>query len=130
MAHLRVTRATTTTRRARTRLARARAGLAAAMTKARKLWRLARRALLAFLAAPLAIRLLVGASVILTVWWIVNWTYQAVRKPTELFFPMSGALSKAPRHATRAGVLRRVRAETVTLQTRRRLNANAEEPDL
>jgi len=96
MAHLRVTRATTTTRRARTRLARDRAGLAAAITKARKLWRLARRGLLAFLAAPLAIRLLVGASVILTVWWIVNWTYQAVRKPTELFFPMSGALSKTP----------------------------------
>ena len=66
------------------------------MTKARKLWRLARRALLLFLAAPLAIRLLVAASVILTVWWIVNWTYQAVRKPTELFFPVSGALSKTP----------------------------------
>src|SRR2546425_12008443 len=66
------------------------------MTKARKLWRLALRALRAFLAAPLAIRLLVGASVILTVWWIVNWTYQAVRKPTELFFPVSGALSKTP----------------------------------
>jgi hypothetical protein len=52
--------------------------------------------MLLFLAAPLAIRLLVGASVILSVWWVVNWTYQAVRKPTELFFPVAGVLSKTP----------------------------------
>ena len=96
MAHMRVARATTTTRRTRRRPARVRARLRAWMTRARKFWRLARRALLLFMAAPLAIRLLVGASVILTLWWIVNWTYQAVRKPTELFFPMAGALSKTP----------------------------------
>jgi hypothetical protein len=26
----------------------------------------------------------------------VNWTYQVIRKPAELFFPVSGALSKTP----------------------------------
>ncbi|HEV8642188.1 MAG TPA: transglycosylase SLT domain-containing protein [Methylomirabilota bacterium] len=48
------------------------------------------------LAAPLAIRILVGAVAILAVWWAVNWMYQVIRKPTELFFPVSGALAKTP----------------------------------
>jgi len=30
------------------------------------------------------------------VWLAVNWTYHVVRKPTELFFPVSGALDKTP----------------------------------
>jgi hypothetical protein len=47
-------------------------------------------------AAPLAIRILVGAVVILAVWSAVNWGYQVIRKPTELFFPLSGALTKRP----------------------------------
>ena len=54
------------------------------------------RVLLALLAAPLALRLLVGAIVIVAVWATVNWMYQVIRKPTELFFPVSGALAKAP----------------------------------
>jgi hypothetical protein len=61
-----------------------------------RLDRRVRRALTALLAAPLAIRLLVGAIVIVTVWLAVNWIYQVVRKPTELFFPVSGVLSKRP----------------------------------
>jgi hypothetical protein len=48
------------------------------------------------LAAPLAIRILVGAVIILAVWSAVNWAYQVLRKPTELFFPVSGALAKTP----------------------------------
>ena len=55
-----------------------------------------RRALTALLAAPLAIRVLVGALVVVSVWLAVNWIYQVVRKPTELFFPVSGVLSKTP----------------------------------
>src|SRR2546430_5303011 len=51
---------------------------------------------MALLAAPLAIRILVGAVAVLAVWSAVNWLYQVVRKPTELFFPVSGALAKAP----------------------------------
>ncbi len=63
---------------------------------ARPLARAGRRALRALLAAPLAIRIVVGAVVILAVWSAVNWAYQASRKPTELFFPVSGALAKTP----------------------------------
>ena len=48
------------------------------------------------LAAPLAIRILVGAVIILAAWSAVNWAYQVIRKPTELFFPVSGALAKMP----------------------------------
>src|SRR2546426_2093720 len=55
-----------------------------------------RRALLKILGAPLAIRILVGAVVILAVWSAVNWVYQVMRKPTELFFPVSGVLAKTP----------------------------------
>jgi len=58
--------------------------------------RAGRRALVAMLAAPLAIRILVGAVVILAVWLAVNWVYQVLRKPTELFFPVSGTLAKTP----------------------------------
>ncbi len=57
---------------------------------------LPRRALRAMLAAPLALRVLVGAVVILATWSAVNWVYQVIRKPTELFFPVSGALTKSP----------------------------------
>ena len=63
---------------------------------ARPLARSGRRALLAMLAAPLAIRVLVGAVIILAAWSAVNWAYQVIRKPTELFFPVSGALAKMP----------------------------------
>ena len=55
-----------------------------------------RRALRALWAAPLAVRLVVSAFVVLAVWSTANWVYQVIRKPTELFFPVSGALSKTP----------------------------------
>jgi hypothetical protein len=58
--------------------------------------RLARRVLTVLLAAPLAIRVVVATIVIVTVWLTVNWIYQVVRKPTELFFPVSGVLAKTP----------------------------------
>src|SRR2546422_11725426 len=59
-------------------------------------FRFGRRAWWVLLAMPLALRILVIAVVILLVWSAVNWAYQVMRKPTELFFPMSGALSKTP----------------------------------
>jgi hypothetical protein len=59
-------------------------------------WAAIRRALQAFLVAPLAVRIVVATAVILLAWAIVNWLYQVVRKPTELFFPVSGVLSKTP----------------------------------
>ena len=48
------------------------------------------------LAAPPLVRIVVGAVVILAVWSSVNWVYQVIRKPTELFFPVSGTLAKSP----------------------------------
>src|SRR3989449_6324671 len=54
------------------------------------------RAWWVLLAMPLALRILVIAVVILAVWSAVNGAYQVLRKPTELFFPVSGALSKTP----------------------------------
>jgi hypothetical protein len=63
---------------------------------ARRLGRSGGRALAALLRAPLAIRVLGGAAVIVALWAAVNWTYQVVRKPTELFFPVSGRLAKSP----------------------------------
>lgn len=55
-----------------------------------------RRVLLALLAAPLAIRLLLGAMLILAIWAAVNGVYQVIRKPSELFFPVDRVLAKAP----------------------------------
>jgi hypothetical protein len=51
---------------------------------------------LLLLAAPLVVRVLVGAVVILAAWSAVNWMYQVIRKPTEMFFPVSGTLAKSP----------------------------------
>jgi hypothetical protein len=86
MAHARTARAPA--RRARRPPARA----ASSRPRARRL----RRALRALLVAPLALRLLVGALAVVLVWSAANWMYQVIRKPTELFFPVSGALAKTP----------------------------------
>jgi hypothetical protein len=48
------------------------------------------------LAAPLQVRLVLGLTVLLAVLLAVNWAYQVVRKPAELFFPVAGVLSKTP----------------------------------
>jgi hypothetical protein len=55
-----------------------------------------RRALKALLAAPLAVRFALGAALVVGLLFAVNWLVQVVRKPTELFFPVSGTLNKAP----------------------------------
>ena len=59
-------------------------------------WRLAGRALLALRVAPLAVRIVVGTVLLVAVWAAVNWMVQVARKPTEVFFPVSGSLAKAP----------------------------------
>jgi hypothetical protein len=43
-----------------------------------------------------AARVLVGVSVALLLFLAANWITQVVRKPSELFFPVSGALYKTP----------------------------------
>lgn len=55
-----------------------------------------RRAARRLWAAPLAIRLVLGLALLVLLWSAANWTYHVIRKPTELFFPVSGTLAKAP----------------------------------
>src|SRR3989475_12823441 len=47
-------------------------------------------------AYPLPIRYLVSGVIILLVWAGVNWMYQAINKPTEVFFAMDDTLDKSP----------------------------------
>jgi hypothetical protein len=46
--------------------------------------------------APPAVRVLGALFLVTATWLAVNWVYQVVRKPAELFFPVSGILSKTP----------------------------------
>src|SRR5258708_27887788 len=55
-----------------------------------------RRALRLLWAAPPAIRILAVAIAVLALWGAANWIVQAVRKPSEMFFPVGGALAKTP----------------------------------
>jgi hypothetical protein len=86
---VRVTPRRTQARRARTASRRRRGGAV-------------RHLLVAILAAPLAVRLLLAGLIAVALWWPLNWAYQVVRKPTELFFPVSGALSKTPAQTWRS----------------------------
>jgi hypothetical protein len=45
---------------------------------------------------PLPVRLLAGGLAILAVLLVLNWVYQVIRKPAEMFFPVSGVLYKTP----------------------------------
>jgi hypothetical protein len=54
------------------------------------------RVLRAILSAPPALRVAVCSVVLVAVWAAANWVYHTVRKPTELFFPVSDALAKTP----------------------------------
>ena len=82
-----------TTVRAAPRRPRARrARPASRRARVRSAWRAVRMVL----AAPLAVRLVVITIAVLALWSAVNWMVQVFRKPTELFFPVSGALSKRP----------------------------------
>jgi hypothetical protein len=47
-------------------------------------------------AAPPAIRIVVIAAAVLAVFSVANVVYQLVRKPTELFFPVSAMMNKSP----------------------------------
>src|SRR5919201_4289124 len=86
MAHARAVRAAARRTRRRSR----------PLVSGARLIRLGRRAQIAFAAAPFVVRMLAGTLVVVVVWLALNWLYQVVRKPTELFFPVSGALGKAP----------------------------------
>src|SRR6266850_8291489 len=68
----------------------------------RRLVRSARRSIKSLRGAPPAVRFVVGVVLILLAWGAANWAYQTIRKPTELFFPVSGALAKSPAETWRS----------------------------
>jgi len=55
----------------------------------RRLWR-------AFARTPRPAQVLLALSTVVTLWIVINWSYQVIRKPSELFFPVSGTLYKTP----------------------------------
>ena len=55
----------------------------------RAAWRALRR-------APLLLQILIGSIAAIACWFALNGIYQVVRKPSELFFPVSGTLNKTP----------------------------------
>ena len=55
-----------------------------------------RGALRAFNRAPIRWQLMIVLSIAVSLWFALNWIYQVVRKPSELFFPVSGTLNKTP----------------------------------
>jgi hypothetical protein len=63
---------------------------------ARRVSRLARRFKRWWHPAPLPAKIIMGVLLLLVLWLLCNWIYQVVRKPSELFFPVSGTLNKAP----------------------------------
>jgi hypothetical protein len=67
--------------------------------RASRLWPSAaqrRRWLRAFLRLPTFTQIAAGAAALALLWAVVNVAYQVIRKPTELFFPVSGTLYKTP----------------------------------
>jgi Transglycosylase SLT domain len=81
------------TRRAKPRAA----GIARRAAKlARRASRLARRLKRWWRPAPRPAKIIMGAVSLLLAWLLCNWIYQVARKPSELFFPVSGTLNKAP----------------------------------
>jgi hypothetical protein len=66
--------------------------------------------------APWPLQLTIGLAAVAVVGFAVNGVYQLVRKPTELFFPVSGALYKAPAQtwSDYAPLFRRYSTATIT----------------
>jgi hypothetical protein len=58
-----------------------------------KVWRRVRRW---WRPAPRPAKFIMGALIVLVLWLGINWIYQVLRKPSELFFPVSGTLYKSP----------------------------------
>jgi len=55
----------------------------------------------AFARLPGSLQAILGAALLLALWLAVNGIYQVVRKPSELFFPISGVLHKTPQETWR-----------------------------
>ena len=97
----------------RTRIRRDWNALLRRLRRWRKRARWARRKLNA---APPTVRIVVIAATVLAVFSATNLVYQVMRKPTEMFFPVSGALNKVPAETWRqyAPLFREYSTATVT----------------
>jgi hypothetical protein len=75
----------------------------------RRWWRALRR-------SPGYVHVALVSAAIFVMWLAVNWTYQVVRKPSELFFPVSGTLYKTPTETWRSyeSIFRRHATRTIT----------------
>src|SRR5277367_3818404 len=62
----------------------------------RRIRRLRRSAVRAFKRTPKRLQALLVLSIAVILWFALNWMFQVARKPSELFFPVSGTLNKAP----------------------------------
>jgi hypothetical protein len=67
-----------------------------AVNRRRRGARLRRKWLRAYRRAPVSVQLVIGLTAVVLVSLMINWLYQAVRKPSELLFPVSGTLYKIP----------------------------------
>src|SRR6476659_6841721 len=47
-------------------------------------------------ASPPAFQIFVVAILMLLLWSSVNWSYHAINKPSEMFFPLDNSLDKSP----------------------------------
>jgi hypothetical protein len=73
-----------------------------------------RRAFQAVRAAPWEVQLLVIVFLAAMMFLTLNWVYQVIRKPAEMFFPVSGVLNKTPTETWRRyGALFREHATAV-----------------
>jgi hypothetical protein len=64
-----------------------------------RLWpsvRLRRKAWRAFRDAPTPAQALIVLATAVLLWFAFNWMFQVIRKPSELFFPVSNTLNKIP----------------------------------
>jgi hypothetical protein len=77
-----------------------------------------RRLLRRLRAVPLQARLALGAIALLGLAFAVNWTYHVIRKPAELFFPLSGVLAKTPAETWRQyePIFREHATQTITAE--------------
>jgi hypothetical protein len=55
-----------------------------------------RRVVRALRALPVSLRVVLALGATVAIWFAANGVYQVVRKPSELFFPVSGTLARTP----------------------------------
>jgi hypothetical protein len=72
------------------------AGLLPSARSRRRALRAFKRALRVLKRAPMPLQASIILATAVVAWFVLNWSYQVVRKPSELLFPVSGTLNKTP----------------------------------